>query len=371
MSVYNQSIYRYFKYSSNNKAFCVKSQVLSTITVVPVKEVVSSPKEFLLKQHESVRKVLNILVLCSNRYSITYPTHQKIALWAGVSIATCKRALDILREYGVIGSAYRHMKSCLYKMASLLGDTYIRSQLVSVCWAFKYMPLLLLTLDTVSNPMSYDINIREYFYKYPSVLESQLRGSVRKLRGKKRGEFVVKQQMSPVSEAIRGNVTKLLNLTRAGQLRLSAFPDEAINHAYNLAKHFKNPRDPYAFFVAKCGDYCEQRNLEPDWEYAKTLEAHYKIAPGAPLVMEKKIDVKDKPCFKVVKKEEDNRTYEQKVATAKKGAACICLPVSARQELHEKKLQGMINETDPVYWYLEFAPSQPLMTSGHIAIRHP
>lgn len=59
---------------------------------------------------------------------------------------------------------------------------------------------------------------------------------------------------------------KCLKLTRAGEIKLSVFPPEAIEEANNqLRKHKGSIRDVFRLYCAFCKAYCEQRGIKIDW----------------------------------------------------------------------------------------------------------
>jgi len=86
----------------------------------------------------------------------------------------------------------------------------------------------------------------------------------------------------PVSEGIRR--CTMLNLSKWGQIKLSAFPDEAIDFAYQQLKH-ANPRDPFAWFISLCLQYCKDNKIAPNWNRMLALSREYQMPDNAPMTL--------------------------------------------------------------------------------------
>lgn len=114
------------------------------------------------------------------------------------------------------------------------------------------------------------------FFKHnsPTVITVPLNCTVRK------EEKVMNE--NPVREAIR-NCT-MLNLSKWGQLKLMAFPDEAIQYAYK-ALASANPRDPFKWFISLCLTYCKQNSIAPDWNTMLNLCREHGMPDNAPMTL--------------------------------------------------------------------------------------
>ncbi len=87
---------------------------------------------------------------------------------------------------------------------------------------------------------------------------------------------------NPVKESIRN--CSMLNLSKWGQLKLMAFPDEAIEYAYK-ALNSANPRDPFKWFVSLCLTYCKQNSIAPDWNIMLNLCREHGMPDNAPMTL--------------------------------------------------------------------------------------
>lgn len=89
-------------------------------------------------------------------------------------------------------------------------------------------------------------------------------------------------QANPIRESIR-NLT-MLNLSKWGQIKLMAYPDQSIQYAYSQLQH-ANPRDPFAWFVSLCLKYCKENQLAPDWTGMLSLSRQYSMPDNAKMTL--------------------------------------------------------------------------------------
>ena len=68
--------------------------------------------------------------------------------------------------------------------------------------------------------------------------------------------------------------TELMGLTKWGQIRLAAFPNEVIEHA-NKQFSFAKPANPYNWYFKVCLEYCSANKITPDWDFMKALANKY------------------------------------------------------------------------------------------------
>lgn len=83
--------------------------------------------------------------------------------------------------------------------------------------------------------------------------------------------------------AIR-DITDSLRLTKWGQIRLSAFPDEAI--LYTTQRFFLERKsriiNPFGWFKTVCIEYCAENNIVPNWHFMYQLAEAYQMPSDAP-----------------------------------------------------------------------------------------
>ena len=83
--------------------------------------------------------------------------------------------------------------------------------------------------------------------------------------------------------------TKALNLTKWGQIRLSAYPDLAILHALNVFKSSKSAKqDLFKWFASVCNEWCKKNNAAPEWGKMHRLAVDNDMPDDPNLILEGK-----------------------------------------------------------------------------------
>ena len=88
---------------------------------------------------------------------------------------------------------------------------------------------------------------------------------------------------NPISPVIRK--LKELNLSKWGQIKLSAFPDEVLKDSYEKLKYHKNIRNKYNWFFKLCLNYCHREGIKPDFNWSNMLAKSYKMPIDAPMIL--------------------------------------------------------------------------------------
>ncbi len=85
------------------------------------------------------------------------------------------------------------------------------------------------------------------------------------------------------------NVMKMLNLTLAGTIELTQFPDEVINQATkDMRCIYKGPRktidNPFIYFLKVCHNICKNKAILRNALFTKSLKIEFGITPDMDLV---------------------------------------------------------------------------------------
>jgi hypothetical protein len=88
---------------------------------------------------------------------------------------------------------------------------------------------------------------------------------------------------NPIPQAVRD--LKCFTLSRAGQIKLSGMPAEALVFAENQMQYAKNIRDQFSWFFKLAKEYCYREELTIDWALVDTLKAKYAIKNDAPMLL--------------------------------------------------------------------------------------
>lgn len=129
---------------------------------------------------------------------------------------------------------------------------------------------------------------------------------------------------------------KTLKLTRAGEVKLMAFPPQAREYADIQLRNNKKPvKDLFRFYWSLCKTYCEQKNITPEWRLTFSQMAKegidndaMGIDPKDPYEYEMVIDKQLDPTVTRIAKS-DNVSKHSIYATAQ-------LPKMAEPESREK-----------------------------------
>jgi hypothetical protein len=90
-----------------------------------------------------------------------------------------------------------------------------------------------------------------------------------------------KEEKMIISDAVKQ--CKKLRLTKWGEIKLSAYPDDIIHHAYSRLLTKTDLRDPLDFFFMVCSAECKDRKIKPNWKKVDFAREAYKIPLDAPL----------------------------------------------------------------------------------------
>jgi len=96
-----------------------------------------------------------------------------------------------------------------------------------------------------------------------------------------------------------------LHLTIDGQTKLSVFPSDAIAHAKEKMKHFRNIKDPFNWFFMVCKKWCDANEIVPDWQKAQSVgrsaimskkiaDRPYMVRNHSPQIVEKELSKQEK-----------------------------------------------------------------------------
>lgn len=255
---------------------------LSQLDCWPIDAITQDPEHFFRNITKTQRVLIEELIRLSYKYKHVYLRQDTLAAMLKISREHCNRLLKWMRQCGLLVSEYRYKLSCHYTLSSFFFNHSMQSRLRHL-----FRPLRALSLGLLAS-FSSDVTQR-----VKKLIKNLINPIVQRQTSESSMQFTQTYHGDkPVSEAIRN--LKVINLTRAGQIKLSVFPDEAIVDAANAYTYAKNVRDPFNWFYKLCFDYCKRNDIDPDWDFMHQLIEKYKISLTAPMVQEKPIAVRDK-----------------------------------------------------------------------------
>jgi len=176
-------------------------------------------------------------------------------------------------------------KTCRYQVTQLYEklSPYIRNIYVTL----KYAPLPISLLFSVAEPdvppyKSFTEKETSYCSLVGSLSNSPSLSYYREPRATQTGTIKKIQiggvmELDWISPELKG-VTELLNLNKWGQIKLSAFPKQALQHAAVVFRSSKSPKkDPFHWFREVCNEWCMKNNVSPDYGLLYRLEAKYEM----------------------------------------------------------------------------------------------
>lgn len=299
-------------------------------------EFLDDPVLFISYLPDSYKRVFEILVTFSNYYTSIYVRQDTIAKKVGISREYCNKILQFFKAHGLIGTYLRFKTSCLYQLSVVFYDQRMRSYLSTIIKDFKWISWTVLLFSiirseelsaiqfTLTNINSYfiyksfsknsynlDYNIkvkRQYNLQRQSNSAQAVSASsynlhnpsTKKIEKRKRIGAYMSELISPALRTL-----KSLNLTQAGQVKLSAYPDDAIRwaDATIAIRNKKSPiSQPFSYFNSLCMSYCSDKKLAPQWNHVKKLIAALGIKADEPLLLNKEIKepeqaIKQEPSY--------------------------------------------------------------------------
>ncbi len=116
----------------------------------------------ILALEENVISVLNVIIRRCLKYRLNYSTQLSMAKEAKVSLATFKRILGKLEDYGLVAHKFMGVhKPCWYKISTFFNDTDVRKKLSTKIRSF--FKTIWSSVKTTGELLS--INVLNFIYK--------------------------------------------------------------------------------------------------------------------------------------------------------------------------------------------------------------
>lgn len=247
----------------------------------------------LLGLNESERKVFSFLNVLDSWHIDIWASQDFIADRCGLSREHTHRILHHIANLGLIKIKNRGTKrTCLYYINSIFHNPQIRHLFVGIIAAFNFMPFGTIVLKNgvwqkraqindvtqyynKSSSLSYLYNPDQSSYLPEPVIHERARegnwpGPATDYNRKK---VVMNNQKTPIRESIVA--MKQLNLTIYGQIRLSVFPDAALQYGARKMEYSIAAKDKFALLFSICKSYCKDNGLALDWNTFDKLKDEY------------------------------------------------------------------------------------------------
>lgn len=258
-------------------------------------EFLSDPEVYFERMSKAQRDAFDVLIKLwrqnGDGFSIS---NQKLANIMGCSYATVNRWKAEWVKHGLLKSeavfvsdyglavrqqASKYFLSNYFKLPdteSLLG------------YLLPSLKLLTIALLAVFSSYSSQDNLYNQKYNNLNIIRRDIRNLTIRRTGyawdlvRRSGRMGLK-----IDDVIPSHVHRIteLNLTNAGKMRLSVYPGAAILDARGKIKITKKfIKDPFAYFVSLCEQYCKDNDIRPDWNVFELSKKVFHWQPGTPML---------------------------------------------------------------------------------------
>jgi hypothetical protein len=237
-------------------------------------EINNNISHFITNMSESERKLFDLLSWWWFKFNRrVYPSQQKLADLVGVTRQYVNKLLGRLCDLGFITSLYRHLDTCIYELTSYFKNPFNTNWIVPYFPAFHLQSLLQLT--QLKKILKRDSYLSSYINS-KSIATEDFEVKIGKELLQK-GRAVSEEEVYAAWDPHLKSLAHKMGLTKAGMVRMSSFPREALDHTYSCFKELKETLtgDYGRWLCLTAYAYCRRNNLKPNWRlsegYADTL----------------------------------------------------------------------------------------------------
>jgi hypothetical protein len=223
-----------------------------------------------------------------------YYSRAHFARVMGVSPKTIDRWCEDYNNLGVMTKTQppgRPFDTCHYKLTELGHAMKAHALNLYKFAKYIFLPISILTMQPTLEKTNVQLysspNDLSIYLKVYSTLQESINERARDLKQQlsiKKERVMNQQWLTPQLQT----ATDKLNLTKWGQIRLSAYPAQAIEHSlkvFNSSKTAKN--DLFRWFSSVCNEWCKKNNSEPNWALMRSLAIENEM-PDDPVLFREK-----------------------------------------------------------------------------------
>lgn len=220
-------------------------------------------------------------------------SQERVAQQTGYCRQTVNEAIMQLSSLGFIEKKRRYNKTSIYKIAAFFRINDHRARLAFIFKSFqKYLPLSLLSLlnNTISQESNPTIKESKYIKKI-LVSKSSSNRETRETRSKDEAlnfypKKKSKKQMEPfaMTPALE-RATKVLQLTKWGQLKLSILPEPVLLQSLDDLKRAKSLDNKFAYVISRSIKTCNDGQISINWQRWYDLKKMYQQPVDAKMTL--------------------------------------------------------------------------------------
>lgn len=301
MNISNKNYSNYSASFLQNQYWKIKKSTSHTLFL-------QDPEKYVRHLSPGKRSILDALLHGSNIFESIYYAQATLGRRAHVTREWVNKVCKEFQEHGLIYKTTVWRQSCQYYLNPLFYSFSFRYRVRDLFVSCSWIPPVILSMFAICNDLSKlkcktfqsaeftlssyeekNIYINSLYnsqkYRYESVTEVKITQKSKK-EIKRRPLKQFKQEFqgdNPIPGYIR-DITEL-SLTKWGQIKLCAFPEEAIQYARSRLRVFSKAKDPFSFFFKSCCEYCETNEIRPDWMWIDALANHYQMPANAPMLL--------------------------------------------------------------------------------------
>ncbi len=231
--------------TDNNIIIPYHCQTIYDGDVMPNEAIQRNPEHYFKRYSTRALHLVDILLSLGDSHEYICPSQSTLAKKVGCSERTIRTWIKMFKEDGILFTVQRYNDSLLYKFSSLFKREDIRSRLSHLFRTFG---------SAITN------NFRLFKRGYKDLSINILRSTT------EIWERFTKMKQYPISNYVR--TQKILKLSMAGMIRLSAFADEALEFAFEKyleTVKAKNIYSPFSYVFKLAHSYCDDNGIKVDW----------------------------------------------------------------------------------------------------------
>lgn len=301
----------HFKCKSTPKFACQECRRRTRTIKVPKsprEQFIANPYRYVKRMGVLKRRILDAIIYWCKAFHVAYPSHKMIALYVGCSESHVKQSIDEFLEIGLIGQKYigKKGKANEYEISPAFSWGWVKKQISSF---FKnltsfFIEQLMSVNKGEKKECIPNINILNTIPNISLPQEDLFKNLTRpSLNLDQAGQVCLKtkKERENMSTHIPQHLfeVKSINLTDFGRIRLSRFPQEAVEAIdIQLSQSNKDLTSPFGWFYNACKRYCEENNIEVDSMVESKLKIAYNITSDLPTLENNKINRAKKSASK-------------------------------------------------------------------------
>ena len=236
---------------------------------------------------KSDHKIMNHLFGACDRLSKFTFAQQTIADDMSLSVSTIKRCINKLVSLGIVFRASRardwntnilRINSAIYEFAESIQNKYfylkrivLRNKVFKLKIYYQKLGLFdsdrnelpLYRKDIVNISCRVKDNVRARVTRYINCYKQERKVEM------EAGEIVI-------SPTLR-EITNVLHLSKHGQLKLLAFPDNILSVAWRQCKMKHGIKDPFSYLIVQCDQHSVSLQIKPNWDLYYAMLKRYKV----------------------------------------------------------------------------------------------